>query len=87
MASYKLSVKRSAEKELRKIPRSDLRRVIETIQALTRDSRPHGVRLLKGPERHWRVRQGDYRIIYEVDDAAHHITIIKVGHRREIYDQ
>lgn len=86
MASYKLSVKRSAEKELRKISPPDLRRVVNTIKALAHDPRPQGVRLLKDPDRHWRVRQGDYRIIYEVDDAAHHITVIKVGHRRDVYD-
>lgn len=86
MVSYKLLFKRSAEKELRKIAKPDLRRVVNTIQALAHHPRPPGVRMLRGPERYWRIRQGDYRIIYEVNDAAGQITVIKVGHRREVYD-
>ena len=86
MASYKLLFKRSAEKELRKITRTDLRRVINAIQALTQEPRPPSARMLRGPERYWRIRQGDYRGIYEIDDAAAQIVITKVGHRREVYE-
>ncbi len=86
MASYKLLFKRSAEKELRKITPPDLRRLIHAIQALAQEPRPPGARMLRGPERYWRIRQGDYRVIYEIDDAAAQIVITKVGHRREVYE-
>lgn len=86
MVSYKLQIKRSAEKELRKISSTDLSRIMAKIGALAHDPRPPGAQLLKGEARYFRLRQGDYRIIYEVDDAAHEITVIKVGHRREVYD-
>ncbi len=86
MASYKLLLRRSAEKELRKISAGDLRRVVHAIQALAQDPRPPGARMLKVPERYWRARQGDYRVIYEVDDHGKLVIIVKVGHRREVYD-
>ena len=86
MASFRLLFKRSAEKELRKIAPRDLQRLIRAVQALAHDPRPPGARMLKGPERYWRVRQGDYRVVYEIDDAAAQVVIIKVGHRREVYD-
>ena len=86
MASYKLSFKRSTEKELRKISPPELRRVVKAIQALAHDPRPPDVRMLKGPDRYWRVRQGNYRIVYEIDDPTKQIVIIKVGHRRDVYE-
>ena len=86
MASYKLSFKRSAEKELRKISLPELRRVVKAIQALAHDPRPPDVRMLKGPDRYWRIRQGNYRIVYEIDDATKQVVIIKVGHRRDVYE-
>lgn len=87
MASYKLLLKRSAERELRKITQLDLRRVVKAIQALAQEPRPPGARMLRGPERWWRIRQGDYRIIYEIDDATAQIAILKIGHRREVYGE
>ena len=86
MTSYKILFKRSAEKELRHIPPPDLKKVIEKISSLAEHPRPHGAQLLKGDERYYRIRQGDYRIIYEVKDSANEVTIIKIGHRREVYD-
>ena len=85
MDSYKVSFRRSAEKELRKIPRSDLRRVIEKIHSLSGNPRPAGAQMLKGENRYYRVRQGDYRVIYEVDDPLRQVTVVKIGHRREVY--
>lgn len=85
MGSYKLSFRRSAEKELRKIPKSDLRKIIEKIGLLSVNPRPSGTQLLKGEGRYYRIRQGDYRVVYEIDDSASQVVIIKVGHRREVY--
>ncbi len=86
MVSYKLSFKRSAEKELKRVSEPDLRRIIQKIQSLLHEPRPHGAQMLKGQGRYWRIRQGDYRVIYEVDDQNQSVIVIKVGHRREVYD-
>lgn len=86
MVSYNLLVKRSAEKELRKISSPLLSKVIEKIRSLTAHPRPAGAQMLKGEDRFYRLRQGDYRIIYKVDDERQEVTVMKVGHRREVYD-
>jgi mRNA interferase RelE/StbE len=86
MVSYKIALKRRAEKELRKISSPHVRRIIRKIQLLANDPRPKHACLLRGEARFLRVRQGDYRIVYEVNDTQHEIVIIKIGHRREIYE-
>lgn len=84
MASYSLEIKRSAAKELADLPPKDRGRIIVRIQALSDDPRPAGVEKLSGQER-YRVRQGDYRILYEIEDQVLRIVVIKIGHRREVY--
>lgn len=84
MASYRLLIKRSAVKELEALPRKEVRSVVRRIQALAGDSRPAGAEKLKGVEL-YRIRQGDYRVLYEVSDEAATITVIKVGNRRDVY--
>ena len=83
-ASYSLRVKRSAEKELRRIPKADLRRIVERIERLAAEPRPPGCEKLFD-ENVYRVRQGDYRMLYSVDDAERVIEVLKIGHRREVY--
>lgn len=83
-ASYSVAIKRSAERELRRIPRQDLRRVVTRIQGLAREPRPPGCEKMSGEER-YRVRQGDCRIVYAVDDEARIVEVVKIGHRREVY--
>ncbi len=56
------------------------------IGGLKENPRPSGAQMLKGEERYFRLRQGDYRIIYEITDESEEVTIIKIGHRREVYD-
>jgi mRNA interferase RelE/StbE len=82
--SYSLLIKKSAERELRALPKEDLRRVVERIRGLAHTPRPHGNEKLSGQER-YRIRQGDYRVVYAIDDEARMIEIIKIGHRREVY--
>ena len=82
--SYDLVVKKSAERELRALPKPDLRRVTERIRALSHNPRPPGCEKLSGHDQ-YRIRQGDYRIVYAIDDAAHIVTLVKIGHRREVY--
>lgn len=83
-ALYSLRIKRSAEKELRRIPKADLRRIVQKIDSLATDPRPTGCEKLFG-ENVYRIRQGDYRILYTVEDDERVVEIIKVGHRREVY--
>ncbi|MGE3152318.1 MAG: type II toxin-antitoxin system RelE/ParE family toxin [Nitrospiraceae bacterium] len=82
---YSLVIKRSAEKELKKLPVGDLRRVVNRIRGLTQQPHPSGCETLSGEAKRYRIRQGDYRIVYGVDDSAHVVEIVKIGHRREVY--
>jgi mRNA interferase RelE/StbE len=82
--SYNLFVKKSAERELRALPKQDLRRVTERLLRLSHNPRPPGCEKLSGHDQ-YRIRQGDYRIVYAIDDAARVVTLVKVGHRRDVY--
>lgn len=84
MARYKLVLKASVSKDLRPIPKKEVARILQRIKALQEDPRPVGSEKLSGQER-YRVRQGAYRIIYEVTDEHLVITVVKVGHRRHAY--
>lgn len=84
MESYKISVKKSAEKELRSIPPKDLVRIIGKIKNLAHQPRPFGCEKMEGGER-YRIRQGDWRFIYTIDDEIKSVTVVKIGNRREVY--
>ena len=85
MARYSLEIKRSASHEIEALPtKKDRRLVVDRISRLADAPRPPGSEKLAGDTR-YRVRQGLYRIIYEIDDAAQSVVIVKVGHRREVY--
>ena len=86
MAAYSLAVKRSAAKEIESIePVTTRRRIVARIRALGDEPRPLGAERLSGPSDLYRVRQGPFRILYQVDDRARRVEIVKVGHRREVY--
>lgn len=86
MALYKLSIKPSAGKEIEAVgSKSDRSRIVAKIAALAANPRPHGSEKLAGYDDRYRVRQGSYRVVYEIDDDASHVTIYKIGHRREVY--
>ena len=82
--SYSLVVKKSAERELRAIPKTDLRRITDRLRGLSSNPRPPGSEKLSGHD-HYRIRQGDYRMVYAIDDATRVVTLVKVGHRRDVY--
>ena len=84
MAKYKLTIKKSAVKELADIPKKDLRKIVKRIQLLCKNPRPIGSQKLSARGQ-YRIRQGDYRIVYSIDDKELLIDIVKIGHRREIY--
>lgn len=84
MASYEILINRDAEKEIRAFPKADIARIVKKILTLANNPRPHGSEKLKGKEG-YRIREGLYRIVYIVDDAAKKVTIVKTGHRKEVY--
>lgn len=84
MARYELSVRPSAAKDLRGIPRADVRRIVDRIERLREDPRPPGAEKLSTQER-YRIRQGNYRILYTVMDAELIVVVVKIGHRRDVY--
>jgi mRNA interferase RelE/StbE len=84
MGKYEVLIKRSAADELGTIPKKDLRRIVERIRSLAEEPRPHGCDKLSAQER-YRIRKGDYRIVYSINDDAQTVEIFKIGHRSEIY--
>jgi mRNA interferase RelE/StbE len=82
--TYKLSIRRKAQKQLAKLPANDYKKVKQTILDLANDPRPAGSKKLRGRDG-WRVRQGNYRIIYEIENSQLIVTVLEVGDRKDIY--
>jgi len=86
VALYSLSIKPSAARELEAVgTKADRVRIVGKIQALANNPRPNGSEKLAGFDDRYRVRQGHYRVVYQIDDAATAVTIYKVGHRKDVY--
>ncbi len=84
--SYEIVISRRAQKSLARLRPTDREKVRDAIFALSEDPRPHGVRTLKGkPGDYQRLRVGDYRVIYQVQQEMLTVLVIRVGHRREVY--
>jgi len=84
MEKYEVVFKKSVSKDLRAMPKRDLARILKWFQSLAEEPRPQGCEKLSGQDR-YRVRQGVYRIIYEIQDDLLTVVVVKVGHRREVY--
>jgi mRNA interferase RelE/StbE len=84
MESYKILIKRSAVRELAEIPRKNLEKIVRRVRDLEQDPRPFGCRKLSGKDK-YRLRQGDHRIVYAVDDSRRIVEVYKIGNRREVY--
>jgi mRNA interferase RelE/StbE len=84
MAEYKIFLRRSVKKDLSSISKKDLKRILEKIKSLAVDPRPTGCEKLSGQEK-YRLRQGNYRIIYSIQDYDLTVWVVKVGNRREVY--
>ena len=80
---YEILIRPSAQKELRSLPGDDRRRVIARIEALARNPRPHGVKKLKGEKDLYRLRVGDYRVIYQIQDRFLLILVLRVRQRSD----
>ena len=81
---YSVRIKKSAEKELRGLPKKNLKQIFSRIRALAADPRPVGCEKSSGGD-WYRVRQGDYRVVYVIDDDELLVEIVKIGHRKEVY--
>lgn len=86
MAVYSIFFRDSVRKDLATIPNHDLKRIMQRIASLAEQPRPNGYEKLTGQER-YRIRQGNYRIIYSIQDLELTVWVVKVGHRREVYRQ
>jgi mRNA interferase RelE/StbE len=84
VASYSLLIKASAAKDLEATPKKDRKRLAARINSLASTPRPPGSEKLSGEEK-YRIRQGDYRVLYLIEDAVSTVTVVKIGHRREVY--
>jgi mRNA interferase RelE/StbE len=82
--AYRVEIKPQAEKALFKIPNPQHRRIAEAIDSLTRDPRPAGCRKLVGADNAYRIRIGDYRIVYEIVDRVLYVYVVRIAHRKEV---
>ncbi len=85
MSGYKIEIKKEAEKELRKLSKSEANTIVSSILELSKNPRPPGCKKLTDLENLWRIRKGNYRIIYSFYDRLLLIGIIRIGHRKDIY--
>ena len=85
MASYKVVWRTSAERELRKLPREVIPKLVDLAATLASEPFPHSAAKLAGADHTWRIRSGEHRLIYSVAGGILVVEIIKVGHRREVY--
>lgn len=85
--SYSVEFTTFAARQLRKLPRHVRDRVLDAIEALGDEPRPHGVKKLAGEKTAWRIRVGEFRVIYDIFDDVLIVSIVRTGHRREIYDR
>jgi mRNA interferase RelE/StbE len=86
VVKYSLEIKQSAQKELDALDDALFTRIDRKILALADNPRPAGCKKLKVCKDHWRVRVGDWRVVYIIDDAAKLVTVMRIAHRREVYE-
>ncbi|NLT18629.1 MAG: type II toxin-antitoxin system RelE/ParE family toxin [Clostridiales bacterium] len=84
MAGYRIFFKVSVEKDLRKIPQEEIKKILQKIDLLAANPRPPGSEKLTGQER-YRIRQGRYRILYSIEDNELTIWVVKISHRKDVY--
>jgi mRNA interferase RelE/StbE len=82
---YEVYLERTAERDLRRLSAKIFSRIIPEIRALAETPRPHGCRKITGSRNDWRIRIGDYRVIYEIDKKTSIVRVMRVMHRRQVY--
>jgi mRNA interferase RelE/StbE len=83
--AYRLELKHSAAKSLSKLPRPAQRAIAEVLEGLAENPRPHGVTKLSGEEDLYRVRAGDYRVVYTIRDKVLLVLVVRIAHRKDVY--
>ena len=86
MSSYAVELKPPARKELEALPDDLLARVVRKLEALAHTPRPAGCKKLKGYKDHWRIRIGDWRVVYVLNDAAKMVSVTRIAHRSDVYE-
>jgi mRNA interferase RelE/StbE len=86
VTSYRVALTASADKELNSLPVKMIARMMPRLENLATTPRPPGCKKLRGGDKEWRIRIGDYRIVYVIDDDAKTIDVTRIAHRREVYD-
>jgi mRNA interferase RelE/StbE len=84
MGKYKIIFRKSVAQDMRRIPNRDLRKILAAIDSLSEEPRPSGVEMLSGQGK-YRVRKGNYRIIYEINEKEIIVVVVKIGHRKDVY--
>jgi mRNA interferase RelE/StbE len=87
MARYGVALTSSAEKELEKLPGQWIARIVPRLENLASNPRPPGCLKLKGGNREWRIRVGDYRVVYTIDDTEFLVEVTRIRHRSEVYER
>jgi len=82
---YEVYLERSAENDLKRLPASTFQHILPQIKSLAKNPRPHGCHKITGSKSDWRIRIGDYRVIYEIEEETKAVRIMRVRHRREVY--
>ena len=86
MGKYSVELKVSARKELERLPAKLIQRIFPKLEGLASEPRPAGCKKLKGGQREWRIRVGDYRVVYTIDDEKLMVSVMRIRHRSEVYD-
>jgi len=86
VSSYRVALTASAERELHSLPAQVVARIVPRLEHLASAPRPPGCKKLKGGDKEWRIRVGDYRVVYEIDDRARTVDVTRIAHRREVYE-
>ena len=87
MAKYYVSIASSAEKELKKLPGQTIARLVRRLESLASNPRPSGCKKLRGGDGEWRIRAGDYRVVYTIDDVKLLVEVTRIRHRSEVYER
>lgn len=87
MASYRVAFTSSAAKELKKLSSELVARIAPRLESLGTNPRPPGCKKLQGGDREWRIRVGDYRVVYIIDDAKLRVEVTRIRHRSEVYER
>jgi mRNA interferase RelE/StbE len=86
VSSYRVALTASTEKELHRLPTKMVARIMPRLERLASAPRPPGFKKLRGGDKEWRIRVGDYRIVYVIDDSAKTVDVTRIAHRRDVYE-